>query len=167
MEPSRTQLLLLIVCLFVIAVPVLAQTGATPTTVAVAGDPNLALPDAPSPAPKSAGSNPWAAVRPTAQGKQIMAMDKEFALVNGLMFGSSIANVELTTRCLENGACTMVPSGLRSRKRLYAVSLPADVGITALGYYLKRSGHRWWFVPAALVTAGNAIYAVHAAKYMH
>lgn len=167
MEPSRTQWLLLIVCLFVIAVPVLAQTGATPVTVAVAGDPNLALPDAPSPAPTSAASSAWSAVRPTAQGKQIMAMDKEFVLVNGLMFGSSIANVELTTRCLQNGACTMVPGGLRSRAALYGVGLPAEAGVAVLGYYLKRTGRRWWFVPAALVTAGNAIYAVHAAKYMH
>jgi hypothetical protein len=88
-------------------------------------------------------------------------------LVNGMMFSSSIANVELTTRCFRGGACTAIPGPLRSRGALYGVGLPIDVAVTVMGYRLKRAGHRWWFVPAAAVTAGNIIYAVHAARYTH
>lgn len=164
MKPNRTYLLLLIACLFVIAAPMLAQTSAAPATVALAGDPNMALPDAPSPAPRSAASRPPSAVRPTVNGEQIM--DKQFVLATGMLFGSSVVNVELTHRCLENGACTLVPRALVRRRAMYGVGLPADAGITVLGYYLKRGGHRWWFLPAAVVTAGNAIYAVHASQHM-
>jgi hypothetical protein len=157
MKPNRTQLLLLIACLLVMAVPGLAQTNAT-TTVAAAGDTsNAALPDAPSVETRSQAPPPPAAVQ---------LSSTESVVITSLLFGSSIANVELTTRCLQNGACTTVPSALRSRGKLYAVALPADVGITALGYYLKRAHHSWWFVPAALFTTGNALYAIHASQHM-
>ena len=92
--------------------------------------------------------------------------DKEFLMATGILFGSSIANVELTHRCLENGACSLVPRALVRRRALYGVGLPADAGVTVLGYYLKRSGRRWWFVPAAIVTAGNVVYGIHAAQHM-
>jgi ABC-type cobalt transport system substrate-binding protein len=157
MKPNRKQLLLLIACLFVIAMPVLAQTNST-HALATGGDTsNTALPDAPSVETRRPASPPPAAVQ---------LFSPESVMVTSMLFSSSIANVELTTRCLENGACTKVPSALRSRGALYGVSLPADVGITVLGYYLRRSGHRWWFVPAAMFTVGNAIYAVHASQHM-
>ena len=93
-------------------------------------------------------------------------MDREFFLSTGALFGSTFANVELTHRCLENGACSLVPRAIVQRRYLYGISLPADAGITILGYYLKRSKRSWWFVPAAIVTAGNTIYAIHAAQHM-
>ena len=162
MKLSTKQVLLLIAVLTVIAAPVLAQTSAPASTVAAAGDPGMALPDAPAP---STNRPPVSAVgRPTFGGEQVI--DKEFVIGNSVMLGSTIANVELTPRCIWNGACSLVPDALRRRRYLYAVGLPADAGIAVLGYYLKRGGHRWWFVPAALVTTGNVVYGIHAAKHM-
>jgi len=157
-------MLILIAFLLVLAAPVLAQTSASPSTVAVASDSNAPLPDAPNPAPRKTTSYSSWTVRPMATGEKII--DKEFVAANGLMFGSSIATVELTHRCLENGACSLVPRALVRRRAMYGVGLPAEAGITVLGYYLKRGGHNWWLVPAALVTAGNTVYAVHAAQHM-
>jgi len=164
MKPSRTQLLLLIACLLLLAVPVLAQTSATPAEAEVGGKLDTPLPDAPNPNPEPRRAPP-SAVRPMPGGTQV-PMDKEFLMATGILFGSSIANVELTHRCLENDACTLVPRALVRRRALYGVGLPADAGVTVLGYFLKRSGRRWWFVPAAIVTAGNTIYGIHAAQHM-
>jgi hypothetical protein len=157
MKPNRTQLLLLIACLCVIAVPVVAQTSA-PTTLAAAADTSSSpLPDAPSVETRTQAPPPPAAEQWSST---------ESLVVTSALFASSVANVELTTRCLESGACTAVPSALRGRWKLYAVALPADMGITILDSYLKRSGHRWWFVPAAIFTAGNTLYAIHAAQHL-
>ena len=160
MKPSRMQLLMLIACLCVLTAPVLAQTSTSP--VNPAGGSNMPLPDAPSSQRRNAA--PPSAVRRVGYGE--VGTDRQFMLVNGLMFASSIANVELTTRCFNSGACSALPGPLRSRGALYGVGLTTDVGVTLLGHYLRRSGHRWWFVPAAAVTVGNVVYAIHAAQYI-
>jgi len=166
MKPSRTQLLLLIACLFLLAAPVLAQTSAMPSEAEVGGKLDAPLPDAPNPEPRVPPPSAGWAVRPTPTAGGMQIADKEFVVATGALFGSSVANVELTHRCLENGECSLVPRALVRRRALYGVGLPADAGITVLGYYLKRSGRKWWFVPAAIVTAGNTIYGIHAAQHM-
>jgi len=163
MKPSCTKFLLLIACLPLLAAPLLAQTGAPPAQTEVAARLDAPLPDAPNPEPRSA---PLAVQRPTPGGTQWVDVDREFVMATSVLFGSSIANAELTTRCINSGFCTAVPGPLRSRGALYGVGLPADAGVTVLGYLLKHGGHRWWFVPAALVTAGNSIYAVHASQHI-
>ena len=159
MKLNRMQLILM-AGLFALVAPVLAQTP-TPVTLRAAAGPNNPLPEAPSAVIRR--SAPPAAAAPIAGPE---ARDKYFMLVNGLMFSSSIADVELTNRCFQTPACTAVPGPLRSRAALYGMGLTTDVGVSVLGYYLKRSGHRWWYVPAAIVTVGNVIYSVHAARYM-
>ena len=155
--------LLLIAALLMLAVPMLAQTSDdSSSTVAAAGDPGGPLPDAP--APSNDHTPPSAIGRPTAGGEHMM--DKEFFLSTGVLFGSTFANVELTHRCLESGACSLVPRTIVQRRYLYGISLPADAGITVLSYYLKRSQRKWWFVPAAVVTAGNVVYGIHAAEHI-
>jgi len=153
---------LLIACLCVGALPVLAQTP-IPITLASSEGPSNPLPEAPSAARKSAPAPP-AAAGPIAGAE---TQDLHFMLVSGMMFSSSIANVELTTRCFRGGACTAIPGPLRSRGALYGVGLPIDIAVTVMGYRLKRAGHLWWFVPAAAVTAGNIIYSIHAVRYTH
>jgi len=162
MKPSRTQLLLLIACLFAIVAPVLAQTSTPAVTLASAPGPSMPLPDAPSAQPRRTSAPP-SALGPIGNPE---VKDKQFMLVNSVMFGSSMVNVELTARCINSGACTAVPGPLRSRGALYGLGLPIDLGVTVLGYHLKRSGHRWWFVPAAAVTAGNVVYGIHAARHI-
>jgi hypothetical protein len=85
--------------------------------------------------------------------------------VNGAMFSSSFISVHLTQECLHAGACSFVPDAFHSRAAMYGVGLPAAAGVSYLSYYLKRKGYRWWFVPAALVTAGNVAVSAHAAHY--
>ncbi|MFB3917506.1 MAG: hypothetical protein ACE14M_12300 [Terriglobales bacterium] len=102
---------------------------------------------------------------PAAKGKQLgKVADSKFWAVHGVMFASAISAAELTTRCMDDHFCTAVPDALRSRGALYGVGIPAAIGVTSLGYYLKTRGHRWWFVPAALVTAGSIVYGVHASQ---
>ena len=151
--------LIVLASLLAMVAPALAQN--TPVTLASAAGPGSPLPDAPNaehntPAPAAAGPLAGPATR-----------DTRFMLANSLMYSSSIANVELTTRCFNSGACTAVPGPFRSRGALYGVGLPIDLAVTVMGYRFKRAGHRWWFVPAAAVTAGNIIYSIHAAHYAH
>src|SRR5579862_3630152 len=92
-------------------------------------------------------------------------IDRSFVEVNGMMFGSSLAAAELTQRCLPTGACTDVPDAFRSRAAMYGAGLPAAAAVVYLGYYFKSKGYRWWFVPAAIATAGNVIVSAHAAHF--
>jgi hypothetical protein len=90
-----------------------------------------------------------------------------FWTMNGAMLGSSLVSVSLTHRCLEAGACTLLPDAFHRRMVMYGAGLPAVAVVSYLGYYLKSEHHRWWFVPAALVTAGNVVISTHAAHYSH
>jgi hypothetical protein len=90
-----------------------------------------------------------------------------FWTVNGAMFGSTLVAAEFTYKCLEAGACTSVPDSFHSRKVMLAAGAPALLGVSYLDYYLKSKGKRWWFVPSALVIAGDIVVAEHAARYSH
>jgi hypothetical protein len=87
--------------------------------------------------------------------------------LNGAMFGSSIISARLTQDCLHAGACSSVPRAFRSSAAMYGAGLPAAAAVSYLTYYFKSKGYRWWFVPAALVTAGNIVVSTHAAHYSH
>jgi hypothetical protein len=91
------------------------------------------------------------------------AFDRTFDAAAIGVLGSSIANVEMIMRCGPQ-ACQAVPGGLRSRAGLYGVGIPAAVGISYLSHWLRRSGHRWWYLPMGLVTTGNVVYALHATQ---
>jgi hypothetical protein len=92
--------------------------------------------------------------------------DAKYVAVMGSMFASSIMTVELTHECLVEYRCSYVPDPLRSRAAMYATGLSAEVGVAYLSYYLKRKEHKWWFIPAALVTTANIYVAHHAAVRM-
>ena len=90
-----------------------------------------------------------------------------FWTVNGAMLSSSLVSVSLTHKCLEAGACTFLPDIFHRRRVMYGAGLPAVAGVSYLGYYLKSKHYAWWFVPAALVTAGDIVISTHAAHYSH
>jgi len=164
MKPSAVQFVFLIACLFVLVSPLMAQTNTT--LAASTGEyPTAALPDAPTPASSSVATSEFVAQRAPTAAEQVV--DRKFLYQIAPLFASSVINAELSLRCVQNGACSEVPSFLHSRAALYGIGLPADVGITLLEHSLKRSGRRWWFVPSTIVTAGNLVYAVHAAHYLH
>jgi hypothetical protein len=133
---------------------------------AATGSTEPSLPDAPSAvaAPQTDQGAPV-----TAKGGMQGASTNEsvgvpFVAANAILLGSTIANAEMITRC-QPSACSSVPDAIRTRGALYAIGIPASVGITYISYRIKRGGSRWWIVPVAVFAAGNAVYAVHAAHW--
>lgn len=94
-------------------------------------------------------------------------LDWSYWTMNGAMFTSSLVSVDLTHKCLEADACTFLPDLFHRRRVMYGGGLPAIAAVSYLGYYLKNKHHSWWFVPAALITAGNVVISTHAAHYSH
>lgn len=162
---------------------------AQPLLIATLGDPlptgnanhESELPDAPSTAkPDGSAAEPAAsqvAKKESAHGAPPAAMggplwvdgnvaDRNYLLLTGAMFGATVANTELTLRCLNHHpSCNDVPSSFRSRLDLYAVGIPANLGIDYLTYHLKRKHYHLWFVPAAAVTGANLFLAVRAYRW--
>jgi hypothetical protein len=134
-----------------------------------------ALPDAPSatrcdPEPaappllrRHTGAAPAAGSRTL--GVNANVANGTYWVLQDAMLSSSIVAIELTHRCLEAGACRFVPDTFHRRAFMYSTGLPAVAGIYYFSYYLKKEHHRWWFVPGALVMAGEIVVSVHAAKY--
>ena len=133
------------------------------------------LPDAPSAAKPEASAGeaaPSPAVRkeesqgapPAAMGGPLWidrgVADRNYLAFTGVMFAASVANAELTLRCLgKHAACNDVPASLNSRKALYGIGIPADLGVAYLTYTMKRKHNHMWYVPAALVTGANLFFA--------
>ncbi|MGD0600545.1 MAG: hypothetical protein ABR988_12015 [Terriglobales bacterium] len=100
---------------------------------------------------------------PAATGGLSRAIDGKYMVAMSAMFASSIVNVEETNSCLEQHTCSFVPMAFRSRGALYGAGIPAELGVAYLSYKLKEHRHRWWFVPAMVVTGGNSFVAYHSA----
>jgi hypothetical protein len=89
--------------------------------------------------------------------------DRNYLVLTGGMFGASIANAELTIRCLQqHPSCNDVPRSLQSRAAIYGIGIPADLGVAYLTYCLKRKHNHIWYVPAAAVTGANLFFAYRA-----
>jgi len=87
-------------------------------------------------------------------------------MLTGGMFGASIANAELTLRCLnKHASCNDVPPSLQSRLGVYGVGIPADFGIAYLSYYMKKKHSHMWYVPTAVVAGANIFLAVRAYRF--
>jgi len=100
---------------------------------------------------------------PAATGGLSRAIDGKYMVAMSAMFASSVVNVEETNSCLELHTCSFVPVAFRSRWVLYGAGIPAELGFAYLSYKLKEHRHRWWFVPAMVVTGANAYVAYHSA----
>jgi hypothetical protein len=135
------------------------------------------LPDAPSATkPDASTSDPAAspAIKRESHGAPPAAMggplwvdrgvaDRNYLMLTGGMFGASVANAELTLRCLnQHASCNDVPPSLHSRAAIYGIGIPVDLGIAYLTYCLKRKHNHMWYVPAAAVTGANIFFAYRA-----
>lgn len=133
----------------------------------LAANPEPSLPDAPSAiAERQAAQeapSPQQSVERSPQSPIAPTVGPTFWAANGLLLGSTIANAAEIGNCRPS-ACQSVPAAIRSRGTLFAIGIPASLGVTYISYRLKRSGTRWWIAPVALFTAGNVIYAAHAAR---
>ena len=125
------------------------------------------LPDAPSAvAARQTAEEPAQPPRATPLAPAKATIDPLFLVANGFLLGSTIANAEMIAECRPS-ACQTVPDAIRSRPALYGIGIPASLGISYISYRLRRSGTRLWIVPVALFTAGNIVYAAHAAQFSH
>ena len=152
-----------------------ASVSTTAKTGAAVKDAAATKASAPAKAPDRAtpakGSSPVkgavapapAKAAPAAKGGLNRAIDGKYVVVMSAMFAASIVNVEKTNTCLEQHTCAFVPEAFRSRGALYGAGIPAEVGIAYLGYKLKEHRHRWWLLPAMVVTGGNSFVAYHSA----
>jgi hypothetical protein len=135
------------------------------------------LPDAPSATkPEASTADPAAspAIKRESHGAPPAAMggplwvdrgvaDRNYLMLTGGMFGASVANAELTLRCLnQHASCNDVPPSLHSRAAIYGIGIPVDLGIAYLTYCLKRKHNHMWYVPAAAVTGANIFFAYRA-----
>jgi hypothetical protein len=138
---------------------------------------DLVLPDAPSASPKQDASQSVSQATPApsrhsyqgpppttkggAFGVNGGVADGKYLGLTGGMFGSTVANAELTQRCLSEKTCTFFPSSLSSRAAMYGIGLPADFAVAYVSYRLKRNHNRFWIVPEAALTGANIFVAAH------
>ena len=93
-------------------------------------------------------------------------IDAKFIAVTGALFGSTVADIELTQRCRESGACSLIPTSLAERRKMYPITFAADGALTLAGYYLRSHHHWWWYTPAGAMIAAHAVYSIHASEYI-
>jgi hypothetical protein len=152
-----------------------ANLGAAPASSDTSS--NSALPDAPSAKQPDAAGQENSLVTPAYSRKQQGAppaafggplgmegrtADKKFWGANGAMFGSTIANIELTQRCQKNLTCSYVPKSLNTRFAMYGIAMPVEVGVMYMSYHAKERHRSWWYMPSATFAAANTIVAIHA-----
>ena len=115
---------------------------------------------------ESHGAPPAALGGPLSPDRSVA--DRNYWLVTGGMVGATVANVELTVRCLQaHASCNDVPSSLKSRAALYGIGIPADLGVAYLTYYMKKKHSRIWYAAPAIVTGANMFLAVRAYRWMN
>ncbi len=131
------------------------------------------LPDAPSreqpaaftPAPALRGAPPavelaeWigqpvAVQAPVARKK---VFDKKFGVLSALAAGLTVADFELTQRCLQRRTCVeadpLMPS---SRAGMYATNIPLNAALFWWSYRRKQEGKRLWWVAPLVVIGSHA-----------
>jgi hypothetical protein len=156
----------------ILTITILTLTSTIPLQASDAG-----LPDAPSATESQdssyCGATPvqalqrhsYAGAAPATRGGSFgvdrRVADWEYVGLTGGMFAATVANTELTQRCLSQSTCTFFPSALSSRAAMYGVGIPADAAVAYFSYRLKKNHNRFWIVPEALFTGANLYVAAH------
>ena len=106
---------------------------------------------------KKSGAAPVAAKAPRIDPQ---VADSSYWAATASLAGTTVANVELTARCEEEGTClTWINPGKGSdRGRLYAYTVPSNFALDYLAYKLKGKT-RFWIVPQMAFTAANLFSA--------
>lgn len=90
--------------------------------------------------------------------KQQRVIDKKFIAMSVALMGLTISDIEKTQHCLDRGTCVeMNPMLPHSRAGMYAVNLPINAAAMYLGYRLKASGHKTWWLAPMVETAGHLV----------
>jgi hypothetical protein len=100
---------------------------------------------------------------PPLAGAEYGAQNLPYWAVTSAVVGSNVAAIELLQSCLAVNRCGAIPSVMRHRPAMYATGLGIATVVSGVGYYLRRSGNRWWFVPGALATTFDLVFVAGAA----
>lgn len=103
-------------------------------------------------------------VPPRAKWPDDASSQVKFWSLQGLMWGSVVAALQTTHKCIQAGSCTAIPVPFQSRTAMYNVGLPVAAGIGILSYEMKKHGNRWWSVPPLIVTAASGLLTFHSAR---
>ena len=89
----------------------------------------------------------------TAPAKAKRVFDKKFAVLAGLAAGLTIADFEMTQRCLQRHTCAEAdPLMPTSHAAMYATNLPLNAALFWWSYRRKQDGKRlWWLAPLMVV----------------
>ncbi len=83
--------------------------------------------------------------------------DKKFFLWTGLALAATIADVELTQRCLNHHTCVelnpLLPTG---HKEMYLANVPVTAVLFYWSYRRKAQGKRLWWLPTLIDAAPHA-----------
>jgi len=94
------------------------------------------------------------------EAKSTRVVDKKFIGMSALAMGLTIADIENTQHCLNQGTCRELnPMMPRSRAGMYAVNLPVNAGLMYLSYRLKASGKKTWWIAPLAISGSHAIGA--------
>ncbi len=133
--------------------------GALAFCSALLAEEETAKPDSPS---KVAAGN-YAEQPPTvplraeiSRGEKVA--DRDYLLLLGLSYAATIADIELTQRCLHKGTCHE-GNPLLSTKRavLYPMQIGYTTGMNVLGYYLKKRRVQSWWIPQVGIVGGHGV----------
>lgn len=97
-----------------------------------------------------AGKGPWIDFR---------IADISYWNSTAALVGTTIANVELTSRCAEQRTCLTEIAPNTTRGRLYLYTLPTDLALSYISYRLKGRGVHGWWLPQVMFAGANLFSA--------
>jgi len=141
------------------------------------------LPDAPGrdrPVPRTAVASPSAAdestaltldlAQPVMPARPVISItnpadkpakkvfDKKFAFLAVLATGLTVADYEMTQRCLARHSCVEADPLLpHSRAGMYATNIPLNAALFYWAYRRKAGGKRLWWLPPMAIIASHAV----------
>lgn len=86
--------------------------------------------------------------------------DKKFWTVSALTAATTVSDVEITARALQNPNCrehNFLMGAHPSRAKMYGISVPATTGYALLGYWLKKHNVKLWAAPQLSLAGGHAV----------
>lgn len=149
----RCRALLLVVCS--LAVPLLASAQGPAEPDAPSYVRTTTAP--PSPARIVPVVQPVLAPAPAPRPK---VLDKKYWFLTSLAVGLTVADVELTQRCLHHGTCRELnPTLPHSHMGMYLANVPVTGALFYWSYRRKARGQRLWWLPTLIDAGAHAVGA--------
>lgn len=102
-------------------------------------------------------ATPGLVVLPAESPAPRKVFDRKFALLTGLATALTIADYEMTQRCLAARTCVETDPLLpHSRAGMYATNMPLNAALFYWGYKRKAAGKKLWWLPPLFVIGSHA-----------